>query len=228
MTTHCSGSWRMYGRMVILVLAILFSVGVVGHAFDQSLPLMITLTPWFLLLTSGLVIAPAIAVGGRRFVVWAAVTYAFTFLAEAVGVATGAVFGEYVYGPTLGLAWFGVPVIIAFNWVMVVHGAGCIATRLLPADAPWRRPAYILLTGVLATGFDYVLEPVAIRLDYWTWAGRDIPLQNYLAWFVIALLAAAFHPRQHRQGTDIGSACRLAAFYVILQILFFFALQQVL
>jgi putative membrane protein len=47
-----------------------------------------------------------------------------------------------------------------------------------------------VLAGLLTVAFDWIMEPVAIRLDYWTWAGGDIPLQNYLAWFLIAAAAA--------------------------------------
>jgi putative membrane protein len=34
--------------------------------------------------------------------------------------------------------------------------------------------------------YDFALEPAAIRLDMWNWDGGAVPLQNYLARFVIA------------------------------------------
>ena len=34
---------------------------------------------------------------------------------------------------------------------------------------------------------DVMIEPVAIRLDFWHWQAGDIPTQNYLMWFVVAL-----------------------------------------
>jgi uncharacterized membrane protein len=44
----------------------------------------------------------------------------------------------------------------------------------------------VFLAAILAVVFDYVLEPVAINLNYWQWAYNIIPLQNYLAWFLIS------------------------------------------
>lgn len=216
----------MYARATAFVLAVLFAVGTAGHLVAHTLPWMLVLTPGFLLLTSGAVAVPSLAADGRRFALWAAGAYALTFAAEAVGVATGAVFGEYVYGPTLGWKVWDVPVIIAFNWVMVVNGAICIAGRILSLRAaPGRRIALPLLAGAIAAAFDWVMEPVAIRLDYWTWAGGSIPLQNYAAWFVLAAGLAAFHPRQLQRACELGTTGRLAGVYVVLQAAFFGALR---
>ena len=216
----------MYARAMAFVLAVLFAVGTAGHLVAHTLPWMLVLTPGFLLLTSGAVAVPSLAADGRRFALWAAGAYALTFAAEAVGVATGAVFGEYVYGPTLGWKVWDVPVIIAFNWVMVVNGAICIAGRILSLRAaPGRRIALPLLAGAIAAAFDWVMEPVAIRLDYWTWAGGSIPLQNYAAWFVLAAGLAAFHPRQLQRACELGTTGRLAGVYVVLQAAFFGTLR---
>jgi putative membrane protein len=35
---------------------------------------------------------------------------------------------------------------------------------------------------------DFMIEPVAIRLDFWHWQSGIIPLQNYLMWFLVAVL----------------------------------------
>ncbi len=218
----------MYARATAFVLAVLFAVGAAGHAVAHTLPWMLVLTPGFLLMTSAAVAAPSLAADGRRFVLWAAGAYALTFAAEAVGVATGAVFGEYGYGPTLGWKLLGVPVIIAFNWVMVVNGAVCIAGRILASRAgAGRRFALPLLAGTIAVAFDWVMEPAAIRLDYWTWAGGGIPLQNYAAWFVLAAVLAAVHPRQLQRACELGTTGRLAGLYVILQTAFFGVLRLV-
>ena len=60
-------------------------------------------------------------------------------------------------------------------------------TNLLPRLAgrqfpPWTMAA---ITGALMTAFDYVMEPAAIRLGYWSWSGGEVPLANYLGWFTI-------------------------------------------
>lgn len=209
-----------YARLVIGLLCILFAVGTGAHLYRPTLPYMLALTPWFLLACGFAVLLPSLGSGGLRFGLWAAVTYGLTFFLEALGVATGLVFGEYVYGPTLGLSAFGVPLVIAFNWVLVVYGAARMAGRLLRSDL-----LVAVLTGLIATGFDWVMEPVAIRLNYWTWAGGDIPLQNYAAWFAIALISSYLYRKAVRRpatgGGPSGPAGTLAGAYVIIQAAFF-------
>jgi putative membrane protein len=45
-----------------------------------------------------------------------------------------------------------------------------------------------ILGALLLTGFDYLMEPVAIRLGFWTWVGNTIPWTNYVGWFMVSLL----------------------------------------
>lgn len=176
MKTNLSGAWRVYVRAIIFVLAVLFSAGAVGLAFAETLPWMLFLTPGFSLVTGVLVVAPSVAAGGWRFAAWMVAAYGFILLAEVVGVATGAVFGEYAYGPTLGWAFRGVPVLIAFNWALVVNGAVCLAGRIAaPLSGVGRRMAIIGLAGLIVVLFDFIMEPVAVRLDYWHWIGGAVP-----------------------------------------------------
>ncbi len=190
--------------VVAAVYLIFFTVGTVGHYIDITRPLMLDMTPWFLAIFG----ISAIAVFVRRrsipILIWAVGTYAVTFTLEAVGVATGVVFGAYEYGETLGLQWLEVPLIIGFNWVIVVLGSIKISmilidrfltsfifnngSRLLISVV--RTTVGALMTGLLAVAFDVVLEPVAIRFDYWMWNGGTIPTRNYIAWFSIAFVCS--------------------------------------
>jgi putative membrane protein len=68
--------------------------------------------------------------------------------------------------------------------------------------------------------FDFVMEPVAIALSYWTWQAASIPWQNYAAWFAIATLSAlAFNLFKLRVET------RLPLAYVAIQLVFFLVLR---
>ena len=228
MSTELSSSWRVYVRMVSFALVVLYAVGTVGHGFDASLPLMLALTPWFMLLIGLLVVAPSIVAGGWRFALWAAGAFAFALLAEAASVATGAVYGHCQFGPVLGAKWMGVPLVVVFQWVLVVHGLVCLACRGLPwSERNWRKPAAFLLVGFMAMGIDYLMEPVAIRLEYWSWRDGDVPLQNYGARFAVAMLAAIFHPRVIRHSRAFGTNGKLAAFFVVAQAVFYLALGRV-
>ena len=66
------------------------------------------------------------------------------------------------------------------------------------------------------TLLDILIEPVAIRLDFWSWTEGIIPLQNYVAWYVIsALLFVAFFSFRFKKNNII------APLLLILQFLFF-------
>lgn len=66
------------------------------------------------------------------------------------------------------------------------------------------------------------MEPVAIRLDYWTWHTPGIPLQNYAAWFITAAIAAYIY-----RLFKIKTKTILPAWYFIIQVVFFAVLRWV-
>lgn len=168
------------------LLVCLYAVGTAGHILPATRGLMLLMTPWFLLVTGAAALILAWPEEKRMsFALWAAVAYLVTFTLEAVGTATGLVFGPYTYGTVLGFHLFAVPPVIGFNWVLVILAFADLACRL--PGGRWYGP---VLAAAAATGFDWIMEPAAIGLGYWTWTGGAIPLQNYLAWFLIALVAA--------------------------------------
>lgn len=146
---------------------------------------------------------------------WCIITYLGTFFIEAIGVATGAVFGTYTYGPTMWAQWLNVPLVIALNWTLLIMATSQLASLIS------RSPLIIaLLTGGFIIIYDFFIEPVAIALDYWTWASVTIPTQNYLAWGVIAVL---FSYPLHR--LQIRYQNPLLLVYALAQLLFFWGLQ---
>jgi len=198
------------------LLTVFFAVGVAGHAFATTFPLMLAFTPWVLLVAGIIVFGWEARRQTRTFLVWAAVTYVVTFFLEVIGTKTGLVFGAYTYGATLGRHLLEVPLVIGFNWTIVVLGCISFTTTVVK-----NRYAAPVAAAVLAVIFDIFLEPVAIRLDYWTWTGGPIPIQNYIAWFVISLAAGIGYQRLR-----LARATWLPAFYALLQTVFFVALRM--
>ena len=146
---------------------------------------------------------------------WMIITYSFTFLSEVIGVHTGLIFGSYIYGNILGLKLLGVPLIIGFNWVLIILGAINIAESI-------EKNAFTtaMLAAVLAVLFDLMLEPIAIKLDYWNWTKGGIPLRNYYAWFGIAFISSYLYKKMSvKTDTDIFR------FYFVLQLIFFVVLS---
>jgi len=201
--------------LYLVLIADIYLVGMVLHAFSVTLPYMLLFTPVILLLFGLLALYPAWLEGNRRLLIWILVTYAITLFLEIVGVKTGIVFGSYHYGPVLGLKVGEVPLVIGFNWVIVVLGFVRLSERITDSAVIGG-----LLTGALCVAYDYVLEPVAIGLDYWQWHGPVIPLQNYIAWFLIATAAAWVYRFMH-----IRMQSNLPTYYVGIQFLFFIGLQ---
>lgn len=169
----------------IVFLYIIFLVGIIGHLYVPLQNLMIILTPASLLLSGAIVLYYSYRYSSNKFLLWAAITYIITFILEVIGVKTGMIFGEYSYGSTLGIKLFEVPLIIGFNWVFVILGSISIS-RIITTNL------YLgsLISAFIAFVFDLILEPVAIKLDYWSWYENTIPMQNYLSWIVIALISA--------------------------------------
>ncbi len=137
------------------------------------------------------------------------------YLIEVLGVLTGHVFGSYAYGATLGPKVFETPLIIGINWMMLIY---CVFAIMEPARLFW--PLKVLSGAVLMVAYDVVLEPVAIRLDMWNWAGGEIPLQNYQAWFIISVIFLSF-----MQLAGVRTHNRAAPWLFGIQFLFFLLLN---
>ncbi|MBK7499446.1 MAG: carotenoid biosynthesis protein [Ignavibacteriales bacterium] len=197
----------------MLFLYLIFSVGIFGHLFYPLRELMLFLTPVTLLLTGTLVLFTSYK-GSNKFLKWIILTYLLTFALEVIGVKTGLVFGEYKYGETLGLKLFEVPLIIGFNWILVILGTISVA-QLITQNVL----ANSLIAATISVIFDLVLEPIAIKLDYWQWSQNVIPIQNYIAWFLIAFISALLFSI-----LKVKMQSGLSKHYLLVQFIFFVSL----
>jgi uncharacterized membrane protein len=209
-----TAEWRFVGVMVFL-----YASGLVAHAVPSLRPLTAFTADVFLLGINGVLLWFIFRRNAdRRLWLWAAAAYVFTFIIEALGVATGAIFGEYAYGDGMKVQWLGVPLVIALNWTLLTLGVNELAARLF--RSPWLLAA---AAAVFIVAYDWFIEPVAIALDYWQWAGGDIPLQNYIAWAVVAFIASLpLHLFRIRFRHP------LLPIYLGVQLLYFIALQFLL
>lgn len=163
------------------ILVLMHVVGIVG-----------LLSPYqhiFRLLTPVNLMVSAVLLGlnhtdrSIRFVWASALIFFFGFIVEWIGVHTGFIFGEYRYGATLGPKLMGVPVIIGLNWLLIMY---CIASLLETIKIPiWLK---IISGSVLAVLIDMLIEPVAMKYDFWTWTDYIVPLQNYIGWLVTSMI----------------------------------------
>jgi len=139
------------------------------------------------------------------------------FILETVGVYTGHIFGEYQYGNGLAMQLFSVPIVIGLNWVVLQIGAMQIVERHLKLCTDFSKA---ISTGFLMVIFDSIMEPVAIQLDFWTWTGNTVPLQNYLVWFLYSFIAYYLLKDKLPLGKEWGS-------YFVIQIVYFLVLYLI-
>ena len=174
-------SWTKVNIIIILLL-ILHLVGGVALSMDSVKSIFLALTPFNLALTFGLLI-------------WANDDFSFSFFkiifilfligffVEVLGVYSGLLFGEYHYGKTLGFQFLEVPLIIGVNWVMLLVSSFAVSSYFVSNSI-----LKVVLSSIIMVFLDLMIEPVAIRLDFWYWQAEVIPLQNYLMWFIVSLL----------------------------------------
>lgn len=188
----------------------MYLAGLIGLNVSLSAPLFQLLTPFNLVASLGLLLLfhtdfrPS-------FWVYCVVAFAVGFLVEVAGVQTGVIFGEYAYGDALGFKIAEVPLVIGTNWLMLSYLCGSVTDRL-----PVALIAKVLMAAGLMTLLDFVIEPVAIRLDFWQWQGDTIPLQNYLAWYSISAGLFFIYFKMPFRKQNI-----LAPLLLVLQFLFF-------
>ncbi len=201
--------------LVSLFLIIVYTIGIIGIAgnFDDR---FVLLTPINLLLSIGLIFWTHPTDYSPLWKL-AALCFATGVLVEIVGVQTGLIFGNYKYGPVLGPKIWGTPLMIGVNWTMLVYCAGSTVNYLLPELNIWIKAAF---GAMLMTLLDVLIEPVAMDLHFWNWQDNIIPLQNYIAWFFVALpLLIAYFKLLGKTSNKV------AILLFILQFLFFGILQ---
>lgn len=211
-----------------LFLALLFHVtGVLGILFSPYKDWFVNNTP-LVLLTMFLLLTQSETKLSKKHIVFFIVVFIIGMFTEMVGVNTGLLFGHYQYGMVLGPKLYGVPLLIGLNWFIIVFCAGSFFSQC----AGWVQEKYrfritdatlaiaVVIGGAtIATCFDFILEPVAIKLNFWTWENGQIPLLNYICWFFIsaAMLAINF-------ALKINRVNQFATNLLVIEALFFLAL----
>ena len=207
---------RFGNKILISTLIVLFhAVGLVGFLVPSAIPLFLKLVPFHLLLMATLLVLTHHG-KNKEFGLFLLVTYLAGYLIEVLGVSTGLIFGRYTYGETLGIKLADVPILIGVNWIILTYSTG-MAIKYLKI----RNHLVRALIGALFMVFlDILIEPVAIRFDYWSWEGMNIPFQNYVAWFLFSFcLLLFFFARKFRTNNPTAIAMLLS------QTLFFLVLN---
>jgi putative membrane protein len=185
--------------IVPLALALAAVLAQVGYPLVPSGPLTVAIV----LLFAAANVTHACVVRGARYAAGlVAVAAGGGFAVEAVGVATGAPFGDYVYADSLGPRLAEVPLVVPLAWLMMAYPAYVAAVRLAPP--PWPRA---LVGGWAMAAWDLFLDPQMVDAGHWRWIDvglalpgiPDIPARNVLAWLTVGVVMMAVLDRLPRR-----------------------------
>jgi putative membrane protein len=192
---------------------IFYSVGIAGMLLPFSFPLFVKLIPVALLLSSVALVFFHSTFNTKTLAVFTFI-YLIGFFVEVLGVNTGIIFGNYIYGEGLGTKVFNTPLIIGLNWLLLVY-----ITASVLENKKLLVPIKIILGAAMMLGYDMIIEQLAPELNMWDWQNNTIPVSNYVAWFIIAVF---FHAAI--QVFKIKTVNKLAPVILICQVLFFLVL----
>lgn len=199
------------------LILLFYGAGLLGILATSTRDLFLLATPINLFL-SAIILLWNHLTWNRSFLFYSVVALLTGMLVEIIGVQTGVIFGTYEYGQTLGYKIANVPIVIGLNWLVCSYCCGVIANQLkvnifLKA----------MIGAFLMVALDYVIEPTAMKMDFWSWANNQVPILNYIAWYVIsfALLLLFFT-------LPFAKKNNIAIILYITQWLFFFCIDIVL
>ena len=143
--------------------------------FLSSSPYVLTMTLFLLVVNNSI---------DKKFLTRLFFIFLLGLSVEIIGVNFSFFFGEYKYGANLGIKIFDVPIVIGFNWVLLIILTGNFANRFFPRSIIGK----VLFGSTMMILLDLLIEISAPKLDYWEFTSNPVPLSNYFWWFVFSIL----------------------------------------
>jgi uncharacterized membrane protein len=162
-------------------IVIFYIIGAIGFMIPFSRDVFIQIIPLAILLNVYLLAAFHPSYQLKTLLVFLSI-FLLGYLIEVIGVNTGIIFGHYQYGKGLGIKLFDTPLLIGINWIFVTYTAYSIMLKI-----KMKTTLLILLSPLLMVLYDAILEIIAPKIDMWSWEQNSVPIQNYLAWYLIGL-----------------------------------------
>jgi bisanhydrobacterioruberin hydratase len=202
-----------YEKYAIIFLIVTHSAGFFGMRYHWLDGLYFKCTPFNLILSFSIVLlfCQKMSIKTGIFLLLCGI---IGYFSEVVGANTGILFGNYVYGDRLGIKCFGVPVLLGWMWAQMIYCAA-MATEKIAGFAPIFMKA--MIGALLLVGFDALLEPNAVRLQYWSWENGVIPIYNYVCWFGVSFLLMLMYYWMH----PLSERNTVAIWLLMIQSIFF-------
>lgn len=199
----------------IVIIGISHLLLLIGLLNPSLTSISLRLIPLYLLLMLSLLIYSH-RDKNKDFKLCLLVTFLAGFLIEVIALNTGFIFGSFQFGDTLGFRLAGVPLMSGVLWTLLIYSTGIAIAYLKIQNHAIRS----LIGAFALVLMDILIEPVALRYDYWNWTELSVPFQNYVAWFVFTFcMMLFFFARKFRKQNRAG----LALF--ISQVIFFMVLN---
>ena len=196
----------------LIVLIIFHVVGLILFATDPNASRLSYVTH----LISGAALIIDEGINLRKAAVLSSI-FVLGYSVELIGIKTGFFFGEYSYDTALGSKFLGVPLIIGLNWVIIVAASSSIIKYFI------KKPLILqaLLAAALCTLLDFIIEPIAISYNFWTWTDGTIPFYNYLCWFGFSFLFSTMYLYRNKEINKTGIIIYIiwTNFFIILSLL---------
>ncbi|MBN1413546.1 MAG: carotenoid biosynthesis protein [Bacteroidales bacterium] len=202
--------------VILLCLAFfVFTIGFLGLIYPGTHSRSLQFTPYAIMLSLVVVLFYAEQPYSLKTILIFLTIAAAGYFIEVIGVNTQKIFGSYRYGKTLGFSLFNTPLLIGINWLLLVYTSASLFEKMVIPDG-----LKILFASLVMLLYDIIIEPVAAKIDMWHWVNSIIPLQNYIAWFVTAVI---LHAVLKWSGTETKNPA--APWVLLCQFVFFLALR---
>lgn len=133
------------------------------------------------------------AMGRRNLGAFLLITIVISFSAEAIGVATGLVFGAYHYTDNLGPKILGVPPLIQLAYIAMGYASMMMARAITGGARRAFTLTGVLVASLIMVGWDVAMDPYQSTVSGdWIWekggAYFGVPLHNYAGWFFTVII----------------------------------------
>jgi putative membrane protein len=203
-------------KQAIKLIIIFHAVGLIGFITPILQPIFLKLVPWHLMFMFIIIFLRHRDLS-KKFLFYIITIFIIGYAAEWTGVNRHLLFGNYSYGKTLGIKPTGVPLIIGINWFLLTYSAGALMQRIRV-----NLLVKVILGSAMLVLLDLLIEPVAIRFDYWHWVGSAVPLMNYVCWFAVSCIMLVIF-----EIFSFKYQNRAAIVLLVVQFVFFLALDLV-
>lgn len=212
-------------KKITIIISIIYLVGLIGLILPESKPFFQELIPVNIFLSFLLVLFFQNDFN-KKFIFSIVLIFLLGFFLEVAGVATGAIFGAYYYQSFLGPKVFNVPLLIGFNWFLLVYCASSIFVKYQ------NKPIlFALLVASFMLVLDIALEFFAIKNNMWIWTENGFPpIKNFIAWFsaafIFTLIYSKLNPKIIANRVANSIFYIMFLFFLAFDILTYFILKQ--